>query len=191
MAVGNRALDDAMKLGHDFSLLFILAFGVCPLALERGDFGVADGLVSRMFHWSETFRPMQVWGQCYAGILGIRRDDTTSGLSLLSDGLKGFAKTAFQSQYLAFRGSLALGLFNSGDHRGALATLDEALDQSERNDDRWYVAELLRMKGERLLRQNDRRRQSSPRPYSAAHLIGLVSRMPYRGNSGRQQASLD
>jgi predicted ATPase len=43
-----------------------------------------------------------------------------------------------------------LGLFNSGDHRGALATLDEALDQSER-----YVAELLRMKGELLLRQNE------------------------------------
>ena len=48
-----------------------------------------------------------------------------------------------------------MGAFIAGDHRGALVTIDEALDQSERNDDRWYVAELLRIKGELLLRQNE------------------------------------
>ncbi len=155
MAVGNRALDDAMKLGHEFSLLYVLVHGVCPVTLERGDFGVMEGQVSRMFQRSETFRPMRIWGQCYAGVLGIRRIDTASGLSLLRDGLKGFAKSAFQNRYVFFLGNLALGLFNAGDHRGALTTIDEALGQSERNDDRWYVAELMRIKGELVLRQNE------------------------------------
>ncbi len=154
-AVGNRALDDAMTLNDDFSLLYALAFGVCPLSLECGDFGVTEELISRMFQRAETFRPMRVWGQCYAGILGIRRADTTNGLSLLRDGLKGFAKSGFQSQYLVFLGNLALGLFNAGAQRGAIATIDEALDQSERDDDRWYVAELMRIKGELVLRQNE------------------------------------
>jgi predicted ATPase/DNA-binding winged helix-turn-helix (wHTH) protein len=154
MAVGNRALDDAMKLGHDFSLLYALVYGVCPVALERGDFAATEGQVLRMFQRSETFRPMRVWGQCYAGVLGIRRVDTASGLSLLRDGLKGFAKSNFQNRYVFFLGDLALGLSNAGDHRGALATIDEALDQSERNHDRWYVAELMRIKGELVLRQN-------------------------------------
>ena len=155
MAVGNRALDDAMTLNHDFSLIYTLIFGVCPLTLERGDFGVTEELIARMLLRSETFRPMRVWGQCYAGVLGIRRGDTASGLSLLRDGLKGFEKSNFQSRYVFFLGNMALGLFNAGDHCRALATIDEALDQSKMNDDRWYVAELMRIKGELVLRQNE------------------------------------
>ena len=50
---------------------------------------------------------------------------------------------------------MALGLFNVGDHRSALATIDEALDQSEGSGDRWYVAELMRIKGELVLGQNE------------------------------------
>jgi predicted ATPase/DNA-binding winged helix-turn-helix (wHTH) protein len=153
MAAGKRALDDAMTLNHDFSLLYALAFGVCPVALERGDFVVTEALISRTFQLSETFRSMRVWGQCYAGVLAIRRADAAAGLSLLRDGLKGFAKSNFQSRYVFFLGSLAVGAFNVGDHRGALVTIDEALDQSGSNHDRWYVAELLRIKAELVSRQ--------------------------------------
>ena len=64
-------------------------------------------------------------------------------------------KSGFQGQYLAFLSNLALGLFNAGAQRGAIATIDEALDYSEKDDDRWYVAELMRIKGELILRQNE------------------------------------
>ena len=155
VAVGNRALDDAMALNHDFSFLYALVFGMCPLSLECGDFGVTEELITRMLQRAETFRPMRVWGQCYEGILRIRKSDTTSGLSLLQEGLKGFAKSGFQGQYLVFLGNLALGLFDAGAQRGAIATIDEALDYSEKDGDRWYVAELMRIKGELILRQNE------------------------------------
>jgi hypothetical protein len=155
MAVSNRALDDAMKLGHDFSLFYVLVHAVCPVTLERGDFGVAEELISRMFQRSETYGLMRVWGQCYAGALGIRRLDTASGLSLLRDGLKGFAKSYLHYRHVFFLGNMALGLFDAGDHRGALAIIDEALHQSERSDGRWYIAELMRIKGELVLRQNE------------------------------------
>jgi predicted ATPase len=154
MAASNRAFDDALTLNHDFSLLYALAFGACPLSLECGDFGVTEKLISSMFQRSETFRPLRVWGQCYAGVLAIRKTDTTNGLSLLREGLRGFSKSGFQSQYLVFLGNLALGLFSAGAQRGALATINEALDLSERDDDRWYIAELMRIKGELILRQN-------------------------------------
>jgi predicted ATPase/DNA-binding winged helix-turn-helix (wHTH) protein len=155
MAVGNRALDDAVTLNHDFSLIYTLIFGVCPLTLERGDFGVTEELISRLLQRAETFRPMRVWGQCYAGALAIRRADTASGLSLLRNGLKGFAKSNFQNRYVFLLSHLAMGAFNAGDHHGALVTIDEALDQSKRNNDRWYVAELMRIKGELVLREDE------------------------------------
>jgi predicted ATPase/DNA-binding winged helix-turn-helix (wHTH) protein len=154
MEVGNRTLGDAMKLNHDFSLLYALVFGLYPLLVERGDFDAVEELISRMFRRSETFRPMRVWGQCYAGVLAIRRADPATGLSILRDGLKGFPKSNFQSRCVFFLANLAVGAFNVGDHREALATIDEALDQSASNDDRWYVAELLRIKGELVLAQN-------------------------------------
>jgi predicted ATPase/DNA-binding winged helix-turn-helix (wHTH) protein len=154
-AVGDRLLEDAMALGQDVSLLYALVFGVCPLMLELGDFDALERLISRMFRWSATFRPMRVWGQCYAGVLAIRRADTARGLSLLRDGLSGFPTSNFQSRYVFFLGNLAMGAFDAGDHRGALVTIDEALEQSESNDDRWSVAELMRIKGELVLRQNE------------------------------------
>jgi predicted ATPase len=154
-AVGDRLLEDAMALGQDVSLLYALVFGVCPLMLELGDFDALERLISRMFRWSATFRPMRVWGQCYAGVLAIRRADTARGLSHLRDGLSGFPTSNFQSRYVFFLGNLAMGAFDAGDHRGALVTIDEALDQSESNGDRWSVAELMRIKGELVLRQNE------------------------------------
>lgn len=33
-----------------------------------------------------------------------------------------------------------------------LATIDRALERAERNEERWYIAELLRIKGELMLR---------------------------------------
>jgi predicted ATPase/DNA-binding winged helix-turn-helix (wHTH) protein len=154
-AVGDRVLDETLALGKDVSLLYALVFGVCPLMLELGDFDATEGLISRMFRRSAAFRPMRVWGQCYAGVLAIRMADTAKGLSRLREGLSGFPKSNFQSRYVFFLGNLAMGLFDAGDHRGALVTIDEALDQSESNDDRWYFAELMRIKGELVLRQNE------------------------------------
>jgi tetratricopeptide (TPR) repeat protein len=154
IAVSNRALDDAMTLGHEFSINYAVFYGVCSLKLEVGDFGSMERLISKMFEWSKRTPNMRAWGQCYAGVMGIRRGDAAGGLVLLHDGLKGNAKSGFGSQYLSLLGNLAIGMFDAGDHRGALLTIDEALDQSERNNDRWYVAELMRIKGVLVLRQN-------------------------------------
>jgi predicted ATPase len=155
MVVGNRALDDATALGHDLSLLCAFVHGMCPITFERGDCVATEELVAKMFQRPEKFRPMRVWAQCYAGVLKIRKSETTNGLSLLRDGLKGYGKVGYWNRHHFFLAHMAIGTFDAGDHRGALLTIDEALDQSEKNDDRWYVAELMRIKGELVLRQNE------------------------------------
>jgi predicted ATPase/DNA-binding winged helix-turn-helix (wHTH) protein len=154
MAVANRALDDAIALNHDLSILCAIVHGVFPLALERGDRGVTEQLVSSMLQRAEKFPPMSAWGQCYAGVLKIRKSDAASGLSLLRDGLK-VEKGGLWSRYLFFLGDLAIGAFNTGDRSKALVTIDQALDQAERNEERWYLAELMRIKAELVLRQGE------------------------------------
>jgi predicted ATPase len=51
-------------------------------------------------------------------------------------------------------GEYAAALGQAGDVAGALSTMEGSLDRCERSEERWYVPELLRMKGELLLRQN-------------------------------------
>jgi predicted ATPase len=52
-----------------------------------------------------------------------------------------------------FLGELAEAFGHLGDVPRGLAALDRALDWTERTEGRWYVAELLRSKGELLLLQ--------------------------------------
>ena len=79
--------------------------------------------------------------------------DFDTGLQLLRTALEQLPEASFQPRFTWFLGELAEGLGRAGQIAQGLETIDEALARSERNEDRWYVAELLRIKGELLLLQ--------------------------------------
>ena len=54
-------------------------------------------------------------------------------------------------------GELAACLGEAGEVSAGLATVDEALARCEARDERWYEAELLRIKGELLLHAGEHR----------------------------------
>jgi predicted ATPase len=56
--------------------------------------------------------------------------------------------------YTAFLAALAEGLAATGEAVRGLAVLDEALAQSDKSEERWILAELLRLKGELVLLQD-------------------------------------
>ena len=62
------------------------------------------------------------------------------------------AKTPFHTRYDQFLGELADALSRAGRVAEGLATVDRALDRAKENGGLWYVAELLRIKGEIVLR---------------------------------------
>jgi predicted ATPase len=86
-----------------------------------------------------------------------RRGDRAAGFQALRDGLEDAGAAKFLPRFLLPLGELAVCLGESGDIRLALATIEDALSRSESRDERWYVAEQLRIKGELLLHEpNDR-----------------------------------
>jgi predicted ATPase len=91
------------------------------------------------------------WARCYHGMLQIKLGDTETGLRELSDGLAEFPDSGFR--YSAFRTEFAESLGRSGDAATALAGIDEALARAERREERWWVPEMLRVKGELALMQ--------------------------------------
>jgi predicted ATPase len=52
---------------------------------------------------------------------------------------------------MPFLGPMAEGMGAIGQMVQGLAVIDQALEQSEATEERWYLAELLRIKGELLL----------------------------------------
>jgi hypothetical protein len=51
-------------------------------------------------------------------------------------------------RYMVLLGEFAMAQGQQGDTEAALQTLDGMLDRCDRSSERWYVPELLRLKGE-------------------------------------------
>ncbi|HVH82120.1 MAG TPA: hypothetical protein VM782_22170, partial [Stellaceae bacterium] len=92
-------------------------------------------------------------GRSYQGVLAIKRGDLVTGLRLVRSGLDEVgAASSSVSRLIAFLMAEALGA--AGQIADGLAAVDEAIEQSERTEERWLIAELLRIKGEFLLLQD-------------------------------------
>ena len=89
----------------------------------------------------------------FEAALLIRRGQFESGLAAFSAVLDTYGKTGWKPGYPQALGLLAECLAGLGRHAEAAAALDKALAAAENGGECWYVPELLRLKGEFLLRE--------------------------------------
>src|SRR6202011_876021 len=82
------------------------------------------------------------------GLPVVRRGDLADGLQALRGGLEQAGDARFLPRFLLLLGELAVCLGKAGEVVRGLATVEETLARCEARDERWYVAELLRIKGE-------------------------------------------
>jgi predicted ATPase len=153
MHTAKRNVEEARASDHALSLCYALAEAACPLALFVGDLATADGLVAMLLDRSakHALSLAHACGRYLEGVLRIKRGDAVTGLQLLRAALDELGETRFVLRYTAFLGALVEDLIGAGQVAQALVTIDEALARSERNEERWCLAELLRIKGELAL----------------------------------------
>jgi len=117
----------------------------CPRRLRRAfncseavlvDIGVPVGLVR---------------GRCLQGAVQIKQGDAVEGLRLIQAALAELRQTEFVLGFTEFAGALVEGFVGTGQVSQAVVAIDEALEHSERNEERWCLPELLRINGELLL----------------------------------------
>jgi predicted ATPase len=89
--------------------------------------------------------------RCFDGARLIKRGEVGEGLERLRTAIDELRETSFGPYYPVMLGTLAQGLAGAGHVAQALATVDEALTRSERDEERWWIAELLRIKAELTL----------------------------------------
>jgi len=118
-----------------------------------GDLEAAARNVSALIEFSAK-QGLMYWtryGPCLRAVLLIRRGEFVEGTALLSDSLERFRKTGKTLFYSTLLGTLAEGLAGSGQLAKARSVNEEALAESKREGQGWYLPEFLRIKGELLL----------------------------------------
>ena len=147
-----NAVSDALSVDHGPSVCNSLVFGGCGIPLLTGDLDTAERLVSMLIEQAtkHAIAVWVAWSHAFKGVLIIKRGDAVTGLNVLNDALVEFGRTKF-FRHLTFLGEVAQALGRVGKVAEGHAMIDEALVTLERNEERWCIAELLRLKGELLL----------------------------------------
>ncbi len=102
---------------------------------------------------SHALARWRAFGLGYQGMLVIRRGDLSTGLRLLRAAFDEPAAAEAAARFFALPMAEALG--RAGQIADGLAVIEEAIVRSERGEERWATAELLRVKGELLLLQGE------------------------------------
>jgi predicted ATPase/DNA-binding winged helix-turn-helix (wHTH) protein len=148
-------LVDARASDHPVSLANALLQSACPIALLVGDLTLAERHVKALLDLSAR-HALELWnigGRCFEGVLLVKRGEVGAGLELLRTAFARIPQNSFTLLYTSFLAEIADALGGDGKAAEGLSVIDEALARSERDEERWCVAELLRIKGELILRE--------------------------------------
>jgi predicted ATPase/DNA-binding winged helix-turn-helix (wHTH) protein len=146
---------DARASDHPVTLANVLLQSACPVALLVGDLTLAERYVKELMDLSAR-HARERWnavGRCFEGVLLIKRGDVGVGLELLRTAFARVPPNAFSLLHTPILAEIAEALGLDGKATEGLSIVGEALVRSERHEENWCVAELLRIKGELILRE--------------------------------------
>jgi predicted ATPase len=155
MRTAATSLEDARATHHAISVCYALAHAACPIALWAGDEAAAGQYIAMLTDHA-TSHALPAWralGRCYEGVLALSRGDLSASLQMLREGSNALQEITPGLHYSMLLGSLALSLGRAGQIADGLAKIDEVIARSERTEEHWLTAELLRTKGNILLLQ--------------------------------------
>jgi predicted ATPase/DNA-binding winged helix-turn-helix (wHTH) protein len=150
MRTAEGSVADARAANHAISLGLALARAACPIALFNGDLDMAGYYVEMLLDHS-TRHALARWftfARSYQAILVIRRGDLDTGLQMLR---AAFDDPAAARPVAFVTCVMAEALGNAAQVGHGLAVIEEAIARAEETEERWVMAELLRIKGELVL----------------------------------------
>ncbi len=153
MRTATDNVEYARSIGHVVSWLYALE-AACLVALYFvQDLSQAQRHLDMLCEQSERHAVTR-WNtrsRYYRALLLVKRGDLVAGLPALREAFEELRESRFMIRYAPFLADIAQGLGSAGDAVRGLELIDEALANVERTDERWCMAELLRIKGELLL----------------------------------------
>jgi predicted ATPase/DNA-binding winged helix-turn-helix (wHTH) protein len=151
------SLGEVRGSDHQLTMCRVLLYGMGRIAPMTGDFAAAETAVSSIIE-SATSAAAPFWtmvGQFLRGKLLVERRQFAEGLAVLVEAFDIGNQAGWRLSYPEFMGSFALALAGLGRLDEAHDAVCKAIEAAGGGEDgeQWYVPELLRIKGEALLRQ--------------------------------------
>jgi predicted ATPase len=150
------SLEEARRTTLPLSIGEALRVAVCDIALMTGDLETADQSITMLIEVA-TSRDAPFWGilgRCFRGKLLVARGEFAEGCARLRAELEFCERVNWPIWYPEFIGAMSEGLAGLGLVAEALASVDKGIASADHGGERFYYPELLRLKGELLLRQS-------------------------------------
>jgi predicted ATPase/DNA-binding winged helix-turn-helix (wHTH) protein len=165
----HASLEDLGPAENQLSVCRVLYFGLSRVALLTGDLATADRAITRLIELATRLNsPLWIYaGRYLQGKLLIERGEFAKGCEVLREVFETSDRTGWRPSYSEFKGALAVGFAGLGQLSEALNAANEAIAGAGRgeNGQMWFLPELLRIKGEVLLRQATDRSTSAADDY--------------------------
>jgi non-specific serine/threonine protein kinase len=149
------SIEEARGTGHPSVLCVSLAWAAGFVFLSLDEWDRADQFGEELIDhaYKHSLRPFHAAGLCVRGSLAVKRDNPGAGIDLLRAGLAEMKKSSYLLFYPFFVAELAAALGAIGRLGDGISELDEALQLTAEIDYRWFVPEILRVKGDLLARR--------------------------------------
>lgn len=150
MRMAERSIEYAREVKHELSVTFAISYAACRIAHRTGDLESTERYVG-MLSQQASVDPTSHWNllsQCWQGARFNRQGESSAAAVVLEQAVEKIPEGSFSLHHMPFLGELACALARSGEVGRASETLTKALDLCDRRNERWFFAELLRLKGE-------------------------------------------
>jgi predicted ATPase len=149
-------IEEGRTIGHALTFCSVLGQAACPIAFLAGDFDGAERYAAELLEHAErhAIRPWALWARAFKAMIFAKRGNVETGLLLLREEITRAGDTRFLPRFLLLLGELAacFGEANEVDH--GFEVIDDVLTRCKDRQERWYLPELIRIKGELMLRED-------------------------------------
>lgn len=152
--MAERSVEYARSAGHGLSVAYALAWSACEIAIQTGNLLVAEHCLQRLSEQA-SWDSLGQWTlicRCWTGVLRDRQGLPKAAADLLGAALRDIPEGSFRLHHTRFLGERAHVLGRIGRPLQALEAINKAITLCERLDERWFFAELLRIKGGVILK---------------------------------------
>lgn len=157
MRAAQSGVAEALASDHAISLCDALSLGACPVALFVGDHAKAEESIAMLLELTDRhgLGPWNVLGRCWQAALAIKRGDFAWGLPRLRSAFGELQEGRLFAHFsTGFISLIAQAAYQSGTTAEALATVDHGIQRAKSKEERWCIAELIRIKSE-ILQQDE------------------------------------
>jgi predicted ATPase len=153
MQVAQASVDKAAEVGHANSTCLAVADGACVVAVWIGDVAASDRFAAMLADYAErhTLGVWRTYSSAMRGRVLAQNGGAAEGIALLRAALDDLRDTLHDIRFQLYLVWLAEALWIAGQFSDALDAIDQTLERAERTEERWYLPELLRIRGELLV----------------------------------------